>query len=198
MYLSWLHITGYMRWDQGQSGEGQMKRMIWIVALIASMPLNACMSTRQQEFQQESQAILAQLDFSNDPRFAVLRGKMPLSPGEASALPTLAELSNSSRPTPIERQAIMELDKVQEPYRTALIDVQTRYAPPTVVALTKQRASAVLELKAQLADGQITYGQYRQRSYANLAATNRAIAEAQPVRTNCVSLDGSVSCVSGR
>jgi hypothetical protein len=123
---------------------------------------------------------------------------MPLSPREGSTLPTLAELSNSSRPTPIERQAIMELDKAQEPYRTALIDLQTRYASPTVVALTKQRTSAVLELKAQLADGQITYGQYRQRSYDNLAATNRAIAEAQPVRTNCVSFDGSVSCVSGR
>ena len=38
-------------------------------------------------------------DFTNDPRFESLRGKVPLSPTQAESPPTLAEISNNGRPT---------------------------------------------------------------------------------------------------
>jgi hypothetical protein len=178
-----------------------MKRMMGVLALIVSMALNACTSNGEQETNalREMNATVEQCDFSNDSRFVVLRGKMPLSAKANGALPTLAELSNSNRPTPTERQAIMDMDTAVQPCRTAGLELATRYNLPTTAAL-KRLASANLKLKAQLVAGEITYGQYRQRNYDNQQATTRENAEAQPVTTSSSGMRNSdgTTAVQGR
>jgi hypothetical protein len=58
-------------------------------------------------------ALRNRCDFTNDPRFETLRGKIPLNPTEVESPPTLAELSNNERPTANERAALFQLDQEQ-------------------------------------------------------------------------------------
>jgi hypothetical protein len=59
----------------------------------------------------EMQALANKCDFSADPRFADLRGKVPLSSAEATAPPSLSEISNENRPTPTERDSLIEFQR---------------------------------------------------------------------------------------
>jgi hypothetical protein len=64
-------------------------------------------------------------DFSNDPRFEVLRGKIPLSPAQVESQLTLAEINNE-RPTPTERAALFDHDQVGAVCTHEAMDIASR------------------------------------------------------------------------
>jgi hypothetical protein len=59
-------------------------------------------------------------DFSADPWFVSLHGKIPLSPAEALAPPSLAEITNDNKPTSEERNSLLELDTASQFCRVVL------------------------------------------------------------------------------
>ena len=116
-------------------------------------------------------------DFENDPRFASLRGKIPLSPSAVESPPTLLELSNNSRPTPAEREAIFVLDGEQSICARDALGIASRVSSPSVVGLFSETRLASVNLLKLLADGKITYSQYRNNSYQLLANAQKALGE---------------------
>lgn len=116
-------------------------------------------------------------DFDNDARFEVLRGKIPLSPAAAESPPTLAELGNNSKPTVAERAAIFELDSETSVCRRDAIGIASRTGNASAVGLFSEVALAKQNLLKLLADGQITYRQYRTNSYQLLANAQKALGE---------------------
>ena len=165
-------------------------------------------------------------DFTNDPRFESLRGKVPLSPTQAESPPTLAEISNNGRPTASERAALFEYDGETSLCAQDALKIVSGFGSD-VVGLFRETQLANVNLRKLLAEGQITYGQYRNNSYqmlakaqqilggyqqaqqiANAASQQAAAAQLssttqalqafnrQPSITTCNSLGTSVSCVS--
>lgn len=121
-------------------------------------------------------ALRERCDFSNDPRFSILKGKIPLSPMESETPPTLAEISNSNLANAAESRAILAFDEAGRPCLSEATRIASRAGGPAVVAiLTNLRQKNLAELK-RLAEGQISYGSYRQVSYSNLIMANRELA----------------------
>jgi hypothetical protein len=116
-------------------------------------------------------------DFTNDPRFATLRGKIPLSPIEAENPPTLAEISNNQRPTPSERAVLFELDGEASQCARDALNIASRMGSASTVGLLSETRLANVNLEKLLADGQITYGQYRSNSYRLLAHAQQILGE---------------------
>ena len=116
-------------------------------------------------------------DFENDPRFESLRGKIPLSPSAAENPPTLSELSNNSRPTPAEREAIFQLDGEQSVCARDALGIVSRVGSASVVGLFSETRLANVNLLKLLADGKITYSQYRNNSFQLLANAQKALGE---------------------
>src|ERR1700760_4437418 len=73
-----------------------VRKLVCLTTLLAVLNLLGCA-------QIQVAALRKKCDFEDDPRFEVLRGKVPLSPRASEAPPTLIELSNNSKPTPAER-----------------------------------------------------------------------------------------------
>jgi hypothetical protein len=108
-------------------------------------------------------------DFTNDPRFEVLRGKFPLNPSENENPPTLAEISNNGHPTASERNALLQLDQEGSFCAREALNIIAANAPDTVVGLSREGRLAIVNQQKLLVEGQITYGQYRANSYQILA-----------------------------
>ena len=122
-------------------------------------------------------ALRKQCDFENDERFAILRGKITLSPDASEAPPTLAELSNNNKPTPAEREAIFALDVETSKCAQQALGIASRSGNASVVGLLSDVRLANLNLEKLLVDGQITYGQYRGNSFQLLANAQKALGD---------------------
>jgi len=117
-------------------------------------------------------------DFTQDPRFESLRGKIPLSPTEVETPPSLAEISNTGRPTTSERAALFELDQENARCaREALNIVSRARVSESVVGLFKEARLASVNQMKLLTEGQITYGQFRANSYQILARAQQIMGE---------------------
>lgn len=145
-----------------------------LIVFGVSILLGACAAVR---FESEMNKLYQQCNFANDPRFQVLRGKLPLSPEEAARPPSAAEILNSARPTEQEREALLLLDQVYHPCRVRALQLISQYYPPIVASVSKEMASTAILMVARVIAGQITYGEYRQQSYELLSRTERVINE---------------------
>jgi hypothetical protein len=116
-------------------------------------------------------------DFSNDPRFETLRGKVPLSQVEAENPPTLAEISNTGRPTATERAALFQFDQETAFCTREALSIASRATSPAVVGFLREATLAALNQRKLLADGQITYGQHRMNTYQLLARAQQIVGE---------------------
>jgi hypothetical protein len=116
-------------------------------------------------------------DFSNDPRFEVLRGKVPLSPTEVENPPTLTEISNAARPTPSEREAIFEFDQQTAFCAREGMNIISRTTNDSVAGLFREARLASVNQMKLLADSQITYGQYRINTYQILSRVQQVAGE---------------------
>ena len=119
----------------------------------------------------------AKCDFSNDPRFKVLAGKVPLSPAQVSAPPTLAEISNNSKPTPQEKAALLELDKAGKICVDEAMAIADRHLSTGMQGMLREVRLANLNLQRLLLEGKITYGHYRQNAYQLLARSQQVLGE---------------------
>lgn len=127
--------------------------------------------------QTQVSALQEKCDFSNDPRFVVLRGKIPLRPQDNTASPTLEEISDKSVPNAVERQALIELDSASAFCRRGALDIASHSAPPAVVGLMREADSALLNQRMMLANGKISFGQFRQNQYKILGQTERVAGQ---------------------
>ena len=114
-------------------------------------------------------------DFTNDPRFELLRGKIPLSPTQAENPPTLAEISNKERPTASERAALFEYDGETSVCAQEALKIASRAGSDSIVGLFRETRLANVNQIKLLADGQITYGQYHNNSYQLLAQAQQVL-----------------------
>ncbi len=85
--------------------------------------------------QAQIDALRKQCDFENDERFAILRGKLPLSPAATEAPPTLAELSNSTKPSSAEREAMFALDVETSNCAQRAMGIASRSGNASIVGL---------------------------------------------------------------
>jgi hypothetical protein len=141
-----------------------------IALLLALVTLGGCV-------QAQVAALRKKCDFENDERFAVLRGKFPLSPGESESPPTLAELSNNTKPSPAEREAIFALDAETTNCAREAIGLASRSGNTSVIGLFSETRLAKQNLTKLLADGKITYGQYRSNSFQLVASAQKALGD---------------------
>jgi hypothetical protein len=125
--------------------------------------------------QQEIAGIHQRCDVSSDPRFASLRGKVPLSTTEGTTSPTVRQLDDNSKPTPEQREALLTLDEVWAPCRQAIAQYESRHFPPDIVGLDREQQLAVTNLRRLLINGAISFGQYNNNRY-QLYAQNQQIA----------------------
>lgn len=146
-----------------------MFRRLLALILVLS-PLTGCV-------QAQISALRKKCDFEDDQRFAVLRGKLPLSPSATETPPTLAELSNNAKPTPPERDAIFALDIEQSSCAQQAIGIASRSGNTSIVGLFSETRLANQNLLKLLADGQITYGQFRGNSFQLLASAQRTLGD---------------------
>jgi hypothetical protein len=153
-------------------GTTAIRKWFGRTVLISLLSLGGCVQAQIASLRQRC-------NFENDARFEILRGKLPLSPGAVEAPPNLAELSNNSKPTPAEREAILELDSESSGCARDAIKIASRVGNPSVVGLFSETALAKENLTKLLADGQITYSQYRNNSYQLLANAQKALGEYQ-------------------
>jgi hypothetical protein len=116
-------------------------------------------------------------DFTNDPKFETLRGKIPLSPTEAENPPTLAEISNNERPTASERAVLFQFDSEASQCAQDALNIASRAGSDSVVGLFRETRLANVNLMKLLTDGQITYGQYRSNSYQLLVHAQQILGE---------------------
>lgn len=128
------------------------------------------------------QAQLAQLkercDFSNDPRFVVLRGKVPLSPTEVEAVPSLAQISNINRPTSEERAALLELDQESTVCAQEGMKIVNRIdSSGSLGGLYREARLAIVNQSKLLADRQITYGQFRSNQQQIMSRVQQVAGE---------------------
>jgi hypothetical protein len=135
------------------------------------------MSCAQNTAQMELQTLKNKCDFSADPRFASLRGKVPLSPDAEDALPTLAEINYSSRPTPEERKELLEADAATQFCREGAIEIIDRYASPDVAGAARSYSLAQTNVLKLLVNGDISYGTAREVGYELLARWQQILGE---------------------
>ena len=150
-----------------------MKMMPLVLLLVltsGTLSLGGCVQAQIASLRQRC-------DFENDPRFAVLRGKLPLSPSASESPPTLAELENKSKPTPAEREAIFALDSETSSCARDAIGIASRAGNASIVGLFSETRLANQNLTKFLANGQITYSQYRSNSFQLLANAQKALGE---------------------
>lgn len=119
----------------------------------------------QQRAAQEVAEISQRCDVSADPRFASLRGKVPLNSTEATAPPTVRQIDDNSKPTPEQREALLNLDETWAPCRLAQIQYESRHFPADVVGLNREKQLAVTNLRRLLINGAISFGQYNNNQY---------------------------------
>jgi hypothetical protein len=122
-------------------------------------------------------ALRQKCDFESDERFVALRGKLPLSPSAVETPPTLAELSNNTRPSPTEREAIFALDAETSNCAREAIGLASRSGNASIVGLFSETRLANQNLMKLLTDGKITYGQYRSNSFQLQANAQKALGD---------------------
>lgn len=145
-----------------------MKRLVVSLSLITLLVIAGCANVQVS-------ALRDRCTFTNDPRFEILRGKIPLSPAEAETPPTLAEISNNQVPTAAESKAIYNYDSAYEPcVRDAMALMRNTGGAGATAVAANLRQRTVQELK-RLAERQITYGQYRQITYSYYTAAAREL-----------------------
>ena len=125
------------------------KLMLCLVAAASLLPGCAQMEVR---------ALANKCDFSTDPRFADLRGKVPLSPTEVSAPPSLSEISNNNRPTPSERESLIAFSDASQFCRTGAMNIADRYGTPEIAGALREYSLANLNVRKLLVDGQFLTG----------------------------------------
>jgi len=140
-----------------------------LLVLVAVIP-SACASI-------EIHQLAAKCDFSGDPRFSILQGKIPLSPKEASASPTLAEISNESKPTPEERSALLQFDSASEPCRNGAIDIADRYTSPEIAGALREYGLTQLNIYRLLVQGDLSYGKAWETKYGLMAHWQQIVGQ---------------------
>ena len=141
-----------------------------LTPVLATLVLTGCVQMRIADLRKRC-------DFTNDPRFETLRGKIPLGPTEAENPPTLAEISNNNRPTTSERAALFEYDREQAVCAQEALNIVSTAASASVVGLFREVRLANVNQAKLLADGQITYGQFRNNTYQLLARAQQILGE---------------------
>lgn len=111
-------------------------------------------------------SISKRCDFSADPRFASIRGKVPLdSRGASETPPTVRQISDNSKPTLEQREALLALDDANAPCRADKMRLAARYYPADVVGLLQEVYLAYTNQAKLLIDGQITFGQFTSNTH---------------------------------
>jgi hypothetical protein len=142
-----------------------------LVLLAALFSLTACVQAQIADLRKRC-------DFTNDPRFEVLRGKVPLSPVEVENPPTLVEISNTGRPTATERAALFELDQEGAVCARDAMNIVSRASNnASLVGLFREARLANVNQMKLLADGKITYGQYRTNTYQILSKAQQVAGD---------------------
>jgi hypothetical protein len=143
---------------------------IFVALFLTLVSLGGCV-------QAQIAALRQKCDFENDERFAVLRGKLPLSPSGVETPPTLAELSNNAKPSSTEREAIFAFDAEASNCAREAVGLASRSGNASIVGLFSEARLANQNLLKLLADGKITYSQYRSNSFQLLANAQKTLGE---------------------
>lgn len=156
-----------------------MKRVLPLLAVACGLTLSACDDDFASKLQSVTSFPVDVCDLSDDPRFAVLRGKYPLRLDHLLASPSSTYLHRI--PNEIERRALAALDVERSRCRALL----TRAA----VSVTDHQALATLSLvifeadrdlstwRRTLAAGHITYGAYHYRQNEIVQNTIAAMSQ---------------------
>jgi hypothetical protein len=169
--------------------------------------------------------IAEKCDFRADPRFSVLAGKIPLSVKEAQQPPTAAELLNTAKPTPAERNALIALDQENQKCSVQALGVIDRAGAATIGNIGREASAIGTAMDVKLIKGEWSYAEWRQQKYnlrlktqriildyeeaqrakdearaAALSAEMMALSQAylanRPVFTNCTYGGGSANCIT--
>jgi len=108
--------------------------------------------------QAQVSALRGKCDFSADSRFASIRGKVGLSPTEREATPTLRQIDDNSRPTPEQREALLDFDEANIPCRQGAMAIASRYGSADIVGLFQELSLARTNQLKLLINGEITFG----------------------------------------
>jgi hypothetical protein len=133
--------------------------------------------------QAQVSALRSKCDFSADPRFASIRGKIALSAAEREAAPTLRQINDNSRPTPEQREALLEFDEANSPCRQQAMAIASRYGSADIVGLFQELSLARTNQLKLLTNGEISFGQYRNNTYQLLAHANQIAAQYERAQT---------------
>jgi hypothetical protein len=142
------------------------RALLVLVAVIAS----ACARI-------EVQQLAAKCDFSGDARFMILQGKIPLNMKQATASPTLSEISNENKPTPEERNALLQFDSAGEPCRNGALDIADRYTSPEIAGALREYALAQLNIYRLLVLGDLSYGKAWETRYGPMAHWQQIVGQ---------------------
>ncbi len=180
-------------------------------AVLAALALPACASALKERLD----TISASCDFSADPRFAVLQGKVTLTSKEGGVLPSTADLLNTARPTSEERRALLLLAEERERCRSQLIAAIQEKGDAISTNIVKQTVMHFAAADAKLISGEWSYAQARQSKYDIAAnyqntmleraqgqrekmvdAISNMAASMKPVTTQCTTAGGLTTCTS--
>lgn len=151
------------------------RKLRWIVLILATLAVSSCA-------QVEIQSLASRCDFSADPRFEQLRGKVPLSSRQATTAPSLGEISNENRPTPEERTLLLQYSDVMHPCRQQALEIVDRYGAPEVGGAFREYALAQLNMDKLLVQGNLSYGQARTAKYQLQARWQQVIGQYERAR----------------
>ena len=156
-------------------GKGASRGWKFLTA-VAALALGGC-AAGGVAMQAEINSLRDRCNFENDARFAALKGKIPLSPEGLETPPTLIELSNQAKPTQSEKAAIFSYDVEASKCANDALRIATRAGNSSVVGLFSEARIASQNLLRRLAEGQITYGQYRSNSFQLLANAQKSLGD---------------------
>jgi hypothetical protein len=148
-----------------------------VAAFVRGALLLSLVATLSGCAQAQISALRDKCDFSSDPRFASIRSKVGLSIAEREAAPTLRQIDDNSKPTPEQREALLEFDEANAPCRQGAMAFVSKYGSADMVGLYQELSLARTNQLKLLIDGEITFGQYRNNTYQMLARANQIAAQ---------------------
>jgi hypothetical protein len=146
----------------------RVKEVIWL--LLSLLAIAGYAHAGEQETLDQQQAVTQQYrtemaDFTQTVRIAKktaplrqrIEGKIPIEPREI----TPAMMANTDKPTPEEREAILESTAITLKYQPMSLQIMRRYnVPSTMISLIEAFYTQGTLLNLQLYHGTVTYGEF--------------------------------------
>lgn len=109
-----------------------MRYLGFSATLLAVLSLSGCETMNQRQAESDDRAVKAMCDMAlQDSRLVPLHGAIPVNADGA----TVGQLSDSSRFTVAQKQALADIDNAMAECYTAKINWATKYEPPAAVSI---------------------------------------------------------------